>query len=35
MIPAAKPEVGIDEADAAHRVIMSWILSQVPEVAAF
>ena len=35
MIPAAKPEVGIDEADAAHRVIMSGMLAQGPEVAAF
>ena len=35
MIPAAKPEVGIDEADAAHRVVMSGMLAQGPEVAAF
>ena len=35
MIPAAKPEVGADEAAAAHRVVMSGMLAQGPEVAAF
>jgi len=35
MIPAAKPEVGVDEAAAAHRVVMSGMLAQGPEVAAF
>src|SRR4029079_14380560 len=35
VIPAARPEVGIEEADAAHRVIMSGMLAQGPEVAAF
>jgi dTDP-4-amino-4,6-dideoxygalactose transaminase len=35
VIPAARPEVGIDEANAAHRVVMSGMLAQGPEVAAF
>lgn len=35
MIPAARPEIGVEEADAAHRVIMSGMLAQGPEVAGF
>lgn len=35
MIPAAKPEVGAEEAAAAARVVESGMLAQGPEVAAF
>jgi dTDP-4-amino-4,6-dideoxygalactose transaminase len=35
MIPAAKPEIGEDERNAVDRVIMSGMLAQGPEVAAF
>jgi len=35
MIPAAKPEIGEEERNAVDRVIMSGMLAQGPEVAAF
>lgn len=35
MIPAARPEIGIEERDAVQRVMLSGMLAQGPEVAAF